>query len=77
MNAAEGKGAAGTATVVAINDIPALEAALAAARQRQDEELPARDLANAEAKLEKFRANLATVEAEVARLRAIVGGNPA
>lgn len=74
MKAAEGTGSAHGPTVVSVNDIPALEAALASARQLMDDELPARDLANALVKVEKQKAQLAAAEAEVVRLRALVEG---
>ena len=74
MDAAAATGAAHDATVVAVNDIPALEAALAAARQAQEDAIPVRDLANAEAKVEKYRRFLAEAEAEVIRLRAVTEG---
>lgn len=67
---AGGSGAAFNATVVAVNDIPALEAALVAARQRAKDNEPRRILAAAEAKVEKLRAHVAAAEAEVARLLA-------
>jgi hypothetical protein len=68
MQTAEGTGTAHVPTVVAANDIPALEAALAAARVAQDEDQPAIHLANARAKVDKQRAQLAAAEAELARL---------
>jgi hypothetical protein len=67
-------GAAHDATVVSADNIPALEAALAAARERARENKPRLALAAAEAKVEQQRAHLAAAEAEVARLRAELEG---
>jgi hypothetical protein len=67
---ASGTGTAHDAGVVAIDNIPALEAALDAARQAQEDALPAQRLAAAEAKVERQRQHLAAAEAEVAQLRA-------
>ena len=65
---AEGVGTAHNTTVVVENNVEALSAALEAARQAQEDSIPARDLANARTKVAKYRAHLATAEAEVARL---------
>jgi hypothetical protein len=62
------------ATVVAADNIPALEAALEAARQHARDDEPHRALRAAEAKAEQQRAHLALAEAEVARLRAELEG---
>jgi hypothetical protein len=67
-------GKAHDATVVVENSVPALEAALAEARQRARDDEPLRLLAAAEAKVERQRAHLAAAEAEVARLRAELEG---
>lgn len=72
MTTATGSGTAHAPTVVAVNDIPALEAALASAREAQDAEQGAIHLANARVKVDKLRAQLAAAEAEVARLESEV-----
>jgi len=62
------------ATVVSVDNIPALEEALEAARQRARDDEPHRALRAAEAKADQQRAHLADAEAEVARLRAELEG---
>ena len=75
MEAAAATGAAHDATVVVANNVPALEAALAAAKEAAEKDQPVIHLAKAEAKVVRLRASLAAAEAEVERLRAVVEGN--
>lgn len=70
MNPAAGIGAAHDATVLVENNVPALEAALAEARERQEAAQPVIQLARAQAKLEKLQRAVEAASEEVARLEA-------
>jgi len=71
MKTAEGTGVAHDATVVAVNDIPALEAALSAARVQYEEDAPRRRVAALRAKRDRLAANLAGVEAALTRAEGV------
>lgn len=75
MRTAAATGAAHDATVVVENNVPALEAALAAAKEAAERAQPVIHLAKAEAKVARLKEGLARAEAEVERLRGVVEGN--
>ena len=65
-NLATGTGAAHDAGVVAVDNIGALQAALATAMAKADEEYPQRRIAGLESRVAKLKGNLALAEAELA-----------
>jgi uncharacterized small protein (DUF1192 family) len=58
------------ATVVVENNVGALEAALVAARQKQEEDLPAMRVAGIEARIAKMKEHIAHLEADLAAAKA-------
>jgi hypothetical protein len=65
-----GTGAAHSPTITVENNLPALEAALVAARAEEEASLPARHIASLEAKVAKYRVWITAIEADIATAKA-------